>query len=40
MSTTLQLVQDMSNRMIAYERKGITSNSSPADSSSQAILRN
>jgi hypothetical protein len=26
MSTILQLVQDMSNRMIAYERKGITSN--------------
>jgi hypothetical protein len=40
MSTVLQLVQDMSNRMIYYERKGVTSTSSPVESSSQAILRN
>jgi hypothetical protein len=29
MSTILHVVQDMRNQMISYERKGITSNSSP-----------
>jgi hypothetical protein len=40
MSTDFQLVQDMSNQMISYERKVITSNYSTTESSSQAILRN
>jgi hypothetical protein len=41
MSTVLQLVQDMRNRMIVYERKGLTLSSSLVQSSSsQAILRN
>jgi hypothetical protein len=39
MSTILHLVQDMSNRMIDFERKGVTSNSYSAESSSQAVLR-
>jgi hypothetical protein len=39
MSAVLQLMQDMNNRMIAYERKGITSSSSPAETSSQAYFR-
>jgi hypothetical protein len=41
MSSLLQLVQDMNNRMIAYERKGNSSSSSPGDSSSSlAPFRN
>jgi hypothetical protein len=40
MSAVLQLMQDMNNRMISYERKGITSSSSPAETSSQASFRN
>jgi hypothetical protein len=38
MSTVLQLVQDMSNIMIYFERKGVTSTS--AETSTQAALRN
>jgi hypothetical protein len=39
MSSLLQLVQDMNNRMISYERKGNSSSSSPgASSSSLACL--
>jgi hypothetical protein len=43
MSTILQLMQDMNNRMIAYEQKGISSSSSSspvASSSSLAPFRN
>jgi hypothetical protein len=40
MSIVLQLVQDMSNQMIAFERKGVTSTSSPAETSAQAAFRN
>jgi hypothetical protein len=40
MSIVLQLFQDMSNRMIAFERKGVTSTSSLAQSSTQVVLRN
>jgi hypothetical protein len=40
MSTVLQLVQDMSNQMISYERKGVTSTSTPVESSTQVVLRN
>jgi hypothetical protein len=40
MSIVLQLVQDMSNQMISFERKGITTNSIPVESSSQVVLRN
>jgi hypothetical protein len=36
MSTLLQLVQDMNNRMIAYERKGNVSPLTPGPSSSSA----
>jgi hypothetical protein len=39
-STILQLVQDMSNRMISYERKVVTSTSSPVEFSTQVVLRN
>jgi hypothetical protein len=38
MSIVLQLVQDMSNRMISFERKGVASTS--AETSTQATLRN
>ena len=40
MLVILQLMQDMNNRMIAYEQKGISSSSSPRDSSSLAPFRN
>jgi hypothetical protein len=40
MSAILQLMQDMDNRMISYERKGITSSSSSVETSSQASFRN
>jgi hypothetical protein len=40
MSTILQLMQDMNNKMISYERKGISSSSSPGDYSSLASFRN
>jgi hypothetical protein len=41
MSSILQLMQDMNNRMIAYKQKGISSSSSPrASSSSLAPFRN
>ena len=40
MFTVLQLMQDMNNRMITYERKGITSSSSHVETSSQATFRN
>jgi hypothetical protein len=40
MSIVLQLFHDMSNRMIAFERKGVTSTSSLAQSSTQVVLRN
>ena len=36
MAALLQLVQDMNNRMIAYERKGTISPLTPGDSSSSA----
>jgi hypothetical protein len=39
MTRVLQLVQDMGNQMISYERKGVTLHSYPTESSSQAILR-
>jgi hypothetical protein len=38
MSIVLQLVQDMSNQMISFERKGVTSTSSPAETSAQACF--
>jgi hypothetical protein len=40
MSIVLQLVQDMSNQMISFERKGVTSTSTPAETSTQASFRN
>ena len=40
MFVVLQLMEDMNNRPISYERKGITSSSSPAENDSQASFRN
>jgi hypothetical protein len=40
MSIVLQLVQDMSNQMISFERKGVTSTSTPTETSAQASFRN
>ena len=40
MSAILQLMQDMNNKMIAYERRGISSSSSLGASSSLAPFRN
>jgi hypothetical protein len=40
MSIVLQLVQDMSNQMIDFERKGVTLCLPLAETSSQATFRN
>jgi hypothetical protein len=40
MYTIFQLVQDMRNQMISFERIGVTSTSFHVDSSTQVVLRN
>jgi len=40
MSTVLQLVQDMSNPMIAFERKGVISTLAPTETAIQDAFKN